>query len=269
MKKIALFMLAAAASCTIKNDIDFPLVPGDITDFVVEHQLNADISKESRSADLSRLELLRFSVSEDARCDDLTVGETLDLSKPLTVHVKTYQDYVWTIYATVRVSTPIDVNAWADHAVFTVPSEGSVNPGIFEWRKEGESDWATSPEITPQAGLYVYEAGGLEAGTNYYVRFSVLGTSSGEVAFSTEAAAQVANMSFDQWCSETVYGSKTSWYPAPGIRPTRACSSSDANVPPLPRRSSWPSPATASRPRECSPCSRTSWASDASPQATC
>ena len=68
MKKIALFMLAAAASCTIKNDIDFPLVPGDITDFVVEHQLNADISKESRtvhvevaeSADLSRLELLRF-----------------------------------------------------------------------------------------------------------------------------------------------------------------------------------------------------------------
>ena len=111
MKKIALFMLAAAASCTIKNDIDFPLVPGDITDFVVEHQLNADISKESRtvhvevaeSADLSRLELLRFSVSEDARCDDLTVGETLDLSKPLTVHVKTYQDYVWTIYATVQV----------------------------------------------------------------------------------------------------------------------------------------------------------------------
>ena len=152
-----------------------PLVPGDITDFVVEHQLNADISKESRtvhvevaeSADLSRLELLRFSVSEGARCDDLTVGETLDLSKPVTVHVKTYQDYVWTIYATVRVSTAIDVNAWADHAVFTVPSEGSVNPGIFEWRKEGESDWAASPEITPQAGLYVYEAGGLKRGTNY------------------------------------------------------------------------------------------------------
>lgn len=238
MKKIALFMLAAAASCTIKNDIDFPLVPGDITDFVVEHQMNADISRESRtvhvevaeSADLSRLELLRFSVSEDARCDDLAVGETLDLSKPLTVHVKTYQDYVWTIYATVRVSTPIDVNAWADHAVFTVPSEGSANPGIFEWRKEGESDWTASPEITPQAGLYVYEAGGLEAGTNYYVRFSVLGTSSGEVAFSTEAEAQVANMNFDQWCSETVYGSKTSWYPAPDASSGRIWDSANKGV---------------------------------------
>ena len=178
----------------------------------------------------ARLELLRFSVSEDARCDDLAVGETLDLSKPLTVHVKTYQDYVWTIYATVRKSTAIDVNAWADHAVFTVPSEGSVNPGIFEWRKEGESDWEASPEITPQAGLYVYEAGGLEAGTNYYVRFSVLGTSSGEVAFSTEAAAQVANMSFDQWCSETVYGSKTSWYPAPDASSGRIWDSANKGV---------------------------------------
>lgn len=238
MKKIALFMLAAAASCTIKNDIDFPLVPGDITDFVVEHQLNADISKESRtvhvevaeSADLSRLELLRFSVSEDARCDDLTVGETLDLSKPVTVHVKTYQDYVWTIYATVRVSTAIDVNAWADHAVFTVPSEGSDNPGIFEWRREGESDWATSPEITPQAGQYVYEADGLQPGTNYYVRFSILGTSSGEVTFSTEAEAQVANMNFDQWCSETVYGSKTSWYPAPDASSGRIWDSANKGV---------------------------------------
>lgn len=62
------------------------------------------------------------------------------------------------------------------------------------------------------------------------MRFSVLGTSSGEVAFSTEAEAQVANMNFDQWCSETVYGSKTSWYPAPDASSGRIWDSANKGV---------------------------------------
>ena len=223
MKKTIFLLLAAASACTIKNDIDYPLVPGDITDFVVDHQMSVEINKANRTvhaevaenADLTQLELLRFSVSDEARCKELKVGDILDLSEPMSVHVRTYQDYVWTIYATVRVSAEIEVNAWAGSAVFTTPADGATADGVYEWRKEGSSEWASSPEITAQAGLYVYEATGLEPGTNYYVRFTLSGTSSGEVAFSTEAEEQVANMGFDEWCSETVYSTKTSWYPAP------------------------------------------------------
>ena len=223
MKKTIFLLLAAASACTIKNDIDYPLVPGDITDFVVDHQMSVEINKANRTvhaevaenADLTQLELLRFSVSDKARCKELKVGDILNLSEPMSVHVRTYQDYVWTIYATVRVSAEIEVNAWAGSAVFTTPADGATADGVYEWRKEGSSEWASSPEITAQAGLYVYEATGLEPGTNYYVRFTLSGTSSGEVAFSTEAEEQVANMGFDEWCSETVYSTKTSWYPAP------------------------------------------------------
>ena len=238
MKKTVLFLLAAAASCTIENDIDYPLVPGDITDFVVEYQTGVDIDKSSRtvhvevaeSADLTSLELLRFSVSADARCDELKIGDALDLSEPMTVHVKTYQDYVWTIYATVRVSSEIEVNAWAHSAVFTSSSDGSGTPGIYEWRREGDSSWTSGPETSPEAGSYVYEAEELEPGTGYYVRLTVGGTSTDEVAFTTEAEAQVANMSFDEWCTETVYGSKTSWYPAPDASSGRVWDSANKGV---------------------------------------
>ena len=227
------------AACNIKIDIDYPLVPGDITDFVVEGQLSVDINKSSRtvrvevpeSADLTRLELVRFSLSDGARCSELSVGSILDLSSPLTVHVRTYQDYVWTIYASARVSSEIEVNAWAHHAVFSAASGGAQVPGVFEWRRSGESEWSSSPDITAQAGSFVYAAESLDAGTDYYVRLTMAGSSSGEVLFTTEAEAQVANMSFDEWCQEPYgSGSKFSWYPAPDISAGRVWDSANMGV---------------------------------------
>lgn len=240
MKKAAIFLLALMAACTIKNDIDYPLVPGDITDFVVEGQLSVDINKSSRtvrvevpeSADQTRLELVRFSLSDGARCSELSVGSVLDLSSPLTVHVRTYQDYVWTIYASARVSSEIEVNAWAHHAVFSAASEGAQVPGVFQWRRSGESEWSSSPDITAQAGSFVYAAEGLDAGTDYYVRLTMAGSSSGEVLFTTETEAQVANMSFDEWCQEpySSSGSKFSWYPAPDMSVGRVWDSANMGV---------------------------------------
>lgn len=238
MKKAAFIFLCVAASCTIKNDIDYPLVPGDITDFAVTNQLSVDISKTNRtvhvelaeSANVENLEILRLSLSEGARCDELAVGKALDLSSPVTVHVRTYQDYVWTIYASVRVESEISVNAWAHSAVFSSGSEGVQVPGIFQWRKADSNEWISSPEITAQAGNFVYEADGLEAGTQYYARLTMSGSSSSEVPFTTEPEAQVANMSFDEWCQETVLGSKISWYPAPDKSVGRVWDSANKGV---------------------------------------
>lgn len=240
MKKAILIFLAFAASCTIKNDIDYPLVIGEITDFAVTNQLSVDISKTSRTihvelaeaANLSSLEIIRLSLSEGARCDELAVGKTIDLTSPMTVHVRTYQDYVWTIYATVRVASEIEVNAWARHAVFGADSKGAQVPGIFQWRKDGSTEWTSSPEITAQAGRFVYQAEGLESGSQYYVRLTMAGSSSSEVPFLTESEDQVPNMSFDEWCQEKVgtIGSKTSWYPAPDKSVGRVWDSANKGV---------------------------------------
>lgn len=240
MKKAILIFLAFAASCTIKNDIDYPLVIGEITDFAVTNQLSVDISKTNRtihvelaeSASLSNLEIIRLSLSEGARCDELEVGKMIDLSSPMTVHVKTYQDYVWTIYATVQVASEIDVNAWARHAVFGADAQGAQVPGVFQWRKDGSTEWSSSPEITAQAGKFVYQAEGLEPGSQYYVRLTMAGSSSSEVPFLTEAENQVPNMSFDEWCQESAssYGSKMSWYPAPDKSVGRVWDSANKGV---------------------------------------
>lgn len=238
MKRAAFLILCIAGSCTIKNDIDFPLVSGDITDFAVTNQLSIDISKTSRtihvelaeSADVTNLEILRLALSDGARCDELAVGKVINLSAPLTVHVKTYQDYVWTIYATVQVASEINVNPWAHHAVFTSDSQGAQVPGVFQWRRADSNDWSSSPEINEMSGFFTYEAEGLDAGTQYYVRLAMAGTSSSEVPFTTESEDQVANMSFDEWCQETVFGSKISWYPAPDKSVGRVWDSANKGV---------------------------------------
>lgn len=239
-KAIAIIMIALAASCTIKNDIDYPLVPGNITDFSVKGQLRVEISEANRtvhvelpeSALASSLEIERLTLSDGARCEELAVGDIIDLSSPVTVHVRTYQDYVWTIFATTRVASEIEVNAWAHHAVFSADAKGAQAPGIFQWRRSDSSEWTDGGEISAQANRFVYDAEGLEAGTDYYVRLTLAGSSSSEVLFTTEAEAQVANMSFDEWCQEpySSSSSKLSWYPAPDMSVGRVWDSANMGV---------------------------------------
>lgn len=239
-KAIAIIMIALAASCTIKNDIDYPLVPGNITDFSVKGQLRVEISEANRtvhvelpeSALASNLEIERLSLSDGARCEELAVGDIIDLSSPVTVHVRTYQDYVWTIFATTRVASEIEVNAWAHHAVFSADAKGAQVPGMFQWRRSDSSEWTDGGEISAQADRFVYDAEGLEAGTDYYVRLTLAGSSSSEILFTTEAESQVANMNFDEWCQEPYNssGSKLSWYPAPDMSVGRVWDSANMGV---------------------------------------
>ena len=109
MMRRALVLIAALAtlmSCRFKNDLDYPVVYAEILDIQVEGQTGLKINASSReaviyldeTADPGALHLLSVTYSEDAAPVEPLPG-TLDLRSPLTVILRTYQDYEWTISA--------------------------------------------------------------------------------------------------------------------------------------------------------------------------
>lgn len=105
MKRFAVIFLAllAAFSCRIVNDLDYPVIPGEILSISVEGQKSVVIDKAKRTvhisldetSDLSRVKVLEVTVNEEGTLEG--IGEYLDLRKPVPVLIKTYQDYSWTI----------------------------------------------------------------------------------------------------------------------------------------------------------------------------
>lgn len=117
MKKFIVIMLTSvlAASC-IENDLSYPRVLADITSFAVEGQKSVEISASERTvsvileetADITSLKIIDFSYTEAAEILD-SLPSVIDLSSPLTVTLRTYQDYVWTISASQPIDRFIDV----------------------------------------------------------------------------------------------------------------------------------------------------------------
>lgn len=105
--------MAATAVCIlggcIENDIPYPRIQPNITEFEVRGQLRAAaIDSASRtvtvvlndSVDIYNLELLRWGITDGARVVSPDIQTTLNLAEPLEVTLGLYQDYVWTISAT-------------------------------------------------------------------------------------------------------------------------------------------------------------------------
>lgn len=130
------FCLLTIAACAIENDIPYPIVEGSIQDITVEGQCAAEGSSSSQASidknsytvklyvddtvDLSKLRITRLTVSNDAalvidstRCnnyakfpttgfnslDDIPISSDtrVDFSAPVTLTLRTYQDYEWKI----------------------------------------------------------------------------------------------------------------------------------------------------------------------------
>lgn len=93
-------------SCVLSNDLDYPLVLGNIIEFEVEGQKKVDINSTLRTinveldeiADIKSLKINKFKVSDGAYVVN-PPEENIDLSKPLVIKLKTYQEYEWTITA--------------------------------------------------------------------------------------------------------------------------------------------------------------------------
>lgn len=90
--------------------MDYPLVPGRIVSFQVEGQKSVRINADTRTvtveleetADIISLKVDSLRLSEGAvmtPAGGFKEGDRIDLSQPVRVLLRTYQDYLWTISA--------------------------------------------------------------------------------------------------------------------------------------------------------------------------
>lgn len=130
--KTGLILISCALmtlSCVFKNDLDYPLVPGNITAFLVEGQKNLTIDNKSRTvkveleetAEIERLKIKQFEISEGAVVAE-PLGEYINLSSPVKILIKTYQNYEWFISAERHVERYVRCDNQINSAVFNEES---------------------------------------------------------------------------------------------------------------------------------------------------
>jgi len=99
-------------ACTEQwNDMVHKEVPAYIDVFKVEGQVDYNMNPSDKKievimpwyADPKALKVTEFKITEGAKCNPaIKVGDILDMSEPLTVTLTTYDDYVWTLTATLK-----------------------------------------------------------------------------------------------------------------------------------------------------------------------
>lgn len=139
-----------AASCIERRELT-PDIDGVITAFAVEGQiLSSAISPATRTitiqmeegANLAGVPVTAIELIETASCD-ISVGDVIDLRKPLKVHVNTAATYEWTIVATgFDPQAPLpngDFEEWSE----TTNSFSGKHSNWFPYLTEAEAFWGT------------------------------------------------------------------------------------------------------------------------------
>lgn len=127
-----------------------------------------------------------------------------DITQEWTVSVEQSAQYV----------TEMSVNAWAKFAYLSAQGLTSAGTCGFQIRKAGAGDdaWKSVPDVTVDGVSFSAVVKDLDPAVNYEVR-GVIGDNYGDpTAFTTEAAAEVPNLSFDAWTSKAS-GRRTNWFP--------------------------------------------------------
>lgn len=107
-------------------------------------------------------------------------------------------------------TTSLSVEPWAKRAFFYGVWNTLEKPaGLgMEYRKAADAEWIRIMEgFTIEGNKYSVEVKGLEPNTAYVMRTFTGKESSNEIAFTTEKAEQIPNMSFDNW-----YKDGKHWY---------------------------------------------------------
>ncbi len=99
------------------------------------------------------------------------------------------------------------VDPWARFAVVRGVTNGMGTP-VVEYRRASDADWTALPGISVEGNKVNAEIRGLEPETDYVVRLNNGELISNEMAFTTEAAEQLENLSFDDW-----YQDGKAWMP--------------------------------------------------------
>lgn len=160
-----------------------------------------------KRVDLSKIEITSMKLGPkgglttyDPSLENL-VGKTIDLTDIYTLDVTAFDvTEHWTVYAEVVESSVSlgKVNPWAKSAyVYSVGVAGMDNG--FMYRRKGEEEWNSLPEsnITSDGGSYVGHITGLMPETEYEVLAYCGSDKTAIKEFTTGAATQLPNGSFE------------------------------------------------------------------------
>ena len=153
---VGLFFLSTFGSCSIENDIPYPIVESAITGIRVEGQRGAEttafeaasINNSARtvtlyvndSVDISDMRITQLQVSNNAMlladyaaCKDysrfpqqgfasldsipMSANTRMDFSSPVKFTLRTYQDYVWTVTVNQIIQRDIDVQGMVSYVL--------------------------------------------------------------------------------------------------------------------------------------------------------
>lgn len=167
---------------------------------------------------VSKLQLGPSNATMDWVKADGTIVENVD---PTTIHdfsvpqhfiVRFFditQEWVVSVEHSTQYINEMSVNPWAKFAYLNAQGLTSAGECSFQLRKSGAGDdaWETVAATVSDV-TFTAVATGLEPSTAYEVR-GVIGENYGDpVAFTTEAAEEVPNLSFDNWTQKS-----KNWFP--------------------------------------------------------
>lgn len=161
-------LLIALSSC-IKNDIPYPRIQPNITEFEVEGQLRAALIDSasrtvtvavSEDVDIQALEVKAFAFAPaDAVANPDPSGQKVNLSQPLEIEMSLYQDYVWTVTATQDILRTFTVRDQIGASVIdpethtvtaNIPTTVPLDQVFVEQLKLGGSHSVISPALVGQ-----------------------------------------------------------------------------------------------------------------------
>lgn len=164
---ILTLLLALAGGC-IKDDIPYPRIQPNFTEFSVEGETKtATIDSATRmvtlyldqTVDIYSVKVKSWAITEGATIVGDGVGQTLDLSTPNYFDLKLYQEYWWTVKAqqTIDYYLTVDGQIGASvidipgrRVVVTLPSSANLSKVRILTAKLGSPDATYAPALAGQ-----------------------------------------------------------------------------------------------------------------------
>lgn len=164
---IACAIFATLTGCISDDDIPYPNIQANIREFAVEGQtrpalidtLNRTVAVAlNDSVNPARLRVEKFVLAPDASLvtDTAVITSGIDLSKPLTLTLKVYREYQWTVTATQTVNRhftvagqvgPAVIDPEARTATVAIPSSADIKAVTVTSLKLGGANASYSPDI--------------------------------------------------------------------------------------------------------------------------
>lgn len=127
----AVALLAVAVTGCIKNDIPYPRIQANFLTFKVQGETSgAVIDSTTRvinvtlgeTVDIYNVTVDEYSITPGAVLEDGDLSRPIDLSRPMAVMLKIYQEYWWVIKATQNIERYFNVAGQIGSSVIDVPA---------------------------------------------------------------------------------------------------------------------------------------------------